>query len=358
MLTVFRTRLFRTRAVPRRRRGAFTLVELLVVIAIIGVLVGLLLPAVQQAREAARRMSCQNNLKQVSLAMHNYNDTFNRLPKPGFHNRDIIVNASSTSSSQGWAVGILPYVEQSAMFEQFDFRATGGPRGFRDNPVTLALLQQEIATYRCPSDGDNKELFSPSSSWTLPDGSRGGIARGNYGINCGAGNAFSRTDFRITETRGPWHFGGSGSPSPGEPYGAKFSEIRDGLSNTIMLAELIAGTGRNDIRGAWAYASGMYVSGGEPSYRENRILIGPNGIALDDLRMDRPGRCNSSNLDRQLRCTSGGSRGFQTSRSRHAGGVQVAMCDGSVKFVTESIDLANWLNFLAMADGNVTPSLD
>ena len=105
-------RLFRT------RDGGFTLVELLVVIAIIGVLVALLLPAVQAAREAARRSSCSNNLKQVGLAMHNYNDTFQILPKPGFHNRDIIVNASSSSSSQSWAVAILPYLEQQAIYDE------------------------------------------------------------------------------------------------------------------------------------------------------------------------------------------------------------------------------------------------
>ena len=156
---------------------------------------------------------------------------------------------------------------------------------------------------------ESLKVFSPEGgTWV------GCLAAADECVGLRPGRFFGAdTDFRITETRGPWHFGGSGSPSPGEPYGAKFSEIRDGLSNTIMLAELIAGTGRNDIRGVWAYTSGMYVSGGEPSYRADRIMLAPNGIALDDRRMDRPGRCNSSNLDRQLRCTSGGSRGFQTS---------------------------------------------
>ena len=345
--------------ISQDHRIGFTLVELLVVIAIIGVMVGLLLPAVQAAREAARRMSCSNNLKQVGLAMHNYHDSFNRLPKPGYHNRDIIVNASSTSSSQGWTVGLLPYIEQTAFQDQFDFDWVGGPRGFRASPNNLLLGSQEISTYRCPSDGGDKTWFSPTSTWRLPDGNRGGLARGNYGVNGGAGSAFSRTDFRRPRERGPFHFGGSGRPSPGEPYAAQFQDIRDGLSNTILVGEIIAAEVQSDIRGAWMYASSMYISGGEPSYRSPRILVGPNGNALDDMRMDRPGRCGyTGEPDRHLRCVAGGSRGFQTARSRHPGGVQVTFCDGSVRFINESIQLDVWLNLLAMADGNVVASLE
>jgi len=340
----------------RQPRQAFTLVELLVVIAIIGVMVGLLLPAVQAAREAARRMSCSNNLKQVGLAMHNYNDTFQILPKPGFHNRDIIVNASSSSSSQSWAVAILPYLEQQAIYDQYDFSNRGGTRGFRDNPNNLLLGSRPIATYVCPSDGGRKELLSLSSTWTFPDGTAGGLARGNYGVNCGAGSAFSRTDYRIRRERGPFHFGGSGNPSPGEPFGATFAEIRDGLSNTILAGEILAGDVRNDIRGAWMYASSCYISGGEPSYRADRLLVTPNGNALDDRQMDRPGTCGYvGEPDRHMRCVAGGSRGFQTSRSRHPGGVQVVLCDGSVRFINESIPLDIWRALLAMQDGTAIP---
>ncbi len=338
------------------RRSGFTLVELLVVIAIIGVMVGLLLPAVQAAREAARRMSCSNNSKQIGLAMHNYHDTFNVLPKPGFHNRDIIVNASSSSSSQSWMVAILPFIEQNAVHDQFDFSHSGGSRGFRDNPNNLLLGSQEISTYRCPSDGGRKTPLSLSSTWTFPDGTRGGLARGNYGVNGGAGSATSRTDFRRPRERGPFHFGGSGTPSPGEPYAAKFADIRDGLSNTILVGELIAPEVANDIRGAWMYASSNYICGGEPSYRSPRIQIGPNGNALDDSKMDRPGVCGyAGEPDRHLRCVSGGSRGFQTARSRHPGGVHVTLADGSIRFISESIILPVWLNLLAMQDGEVIP---
>jgi prepilin-type N-terminal cleavage/methylation domain-containing protein/prepilin-type processing-associated H-X9-DG protein len=341
----------------RNKRRGFTLVELLVVIAIIGVMVGLLLPAVQAAREAARRMSCSNNSKQIGLAMHNYHDTFNVLPKPGFHNRDIIVNASSSSSSQSWMVAILPFIEQGAIYDQFDFSHSGGDRGFRDNRNNLLLGSREISTYRCPSDGGRKALLTLSSTWVYPDGTAGGLARGNYGINGGSGSIFSRTDFRRPLERGPFHFGGSGTPSPGEPYAARFADIRDGLSNTVLIGELLAPEVANDIRAAWMYASSSYITGGAPSYANPRFQLTPNGNALDDTKMDRPGTCGYVGVpDRQLRCVAGGSRGFQTSRSRHPGGVHVTMADGAVKFITDSVPLQVWLTLLAMQDGQVIPS--
>lgn len=349
-----RTSLLLTPArLDRRNRRAFTLVELLVVIAIIGVLVSLLLPAVQSAREAARRMSCSNNLKQLGLGMHNYHDTYKSLPLPGLHLRDLIANASSTSSSHSWAVMLLPFIEQQNIQDQYDMRDMGGSRGFRDNPGNLLLGSVELAVYRCPSDSGRKELFSPTSSWILPNGSRGGLARANYGINGGAGNAYSRTDFRVRNERGPFHFGGSGNPNA--PYSANFADIRDGLSNVILLGEMIAGDSQSDIRGVWAYATGAAFCGGEPSYRANRILLGPNGIALDDRQMDRPGQCGYVGvIDRHMRCVSGGSRGFQTSRSYHPGGVQVCVADGSVRFVSQTITLGTWLSRLAIASGAVT----
>lgn len=107
------------------------------------------------------------------------------------------------------------------------------------------------------------------------------------------------------------------------------------------------------------YASSSYICGGSPSYSEPRFLLTPNGNSLDDSKMDRPGMCGYvGEPDRHLRCVAGGSRGFQTARSYHPGGVHVTLCDGAVRFINESITLETWLSMLAMQDGNVIPEPD
>ncbi len=127
-------------------RPAFTLVELLVVIAIIGVLVALLLPAIQSAREAARRAQCTNQLKQLGLALHNYHDVHRTFPPSGLHNRDGH-GASATSSSWGpsWIVMTLPFLEQEALYSQYDFSLTRARDG-----VNRTVVGVEIPSLRCP----------------------------------------------------------------------------------------------------------------------------------------------------------------------------------------------------------------
>jgi prepilin-type N-terminal cleavage/methylation domain-containing protein/prepilin-type processing-associated H-X9-DG protein len=317
-----------------RRRG-FTLVELLVVIAIIGILIGLLLPAVQAAREAARRMECANNLKQLALAMHNYHETFRSLPTPGFHFRDGDgASANSTSWGPSWAVILLPFVEQRNLHEAYNFRLLRARDGQNAQVVGV-----QVSVYVCPSDFGRKTPWNNSNVL---------FARGNYGVNGGAGNIFSRSNFdSVPAERGPFHLG--------RHYGARIADIRDGTSNTVMIAEILAGDRSGDVRGAWAYPSGAYICGSSPHYANPRYRLVPNGVALDDNQCDRPAFCSATNDDRQLRCFSGGSRAVQTSRSRHPGGVQVALCDGSARFVRETIELNTWLSILSMNDG-VTPA--
>jgi len=310
---------------------AFTLVELLVVIAIIGVLVGLLLPAVQAAREAARRMSCSNNLKQLGLAMHNYHDTHLRFAPAGIHNRDPH-GAAATSSSWGpsWAVMLLPFFEQASLHAQYNFSLARSRDG--NNSIVVAT---EIASLKCPSDGGVKQPWSNTVSF----------ARGNYAVNCGVSNAFDPSDFDLKRERGPF--------SNARYYGAKMADIEDGTSNTLLIGEIIAGERSGDVRGAWAYPTGAYFCGGSPSSISPRVQLRANGNALNNDLRDRPSACSADDTDKHLRCVSGGSRAYQTARSKHPGGVQFVLADGSTRFISEAIQFETWLRLLAQADGQV-----
>ena len=174
----------RPQASSLRNRLGFTLVELLVVIAIIGILVGLLLPAVQAAREAARRMQCSNNLKQLGLAILNYESAIKRLPPGGLHLRDGFgADSSSTSWGPNWLTMLLPYVEQASLFNQYDRTALFA----RNSPLVVGT---KVPTYACPSD--SQELpFDGAGSF---NGVATQFARGNYACNGGGGNSFSTGD--------------------------------------------------------------------------------------------------------------------------------------------------------------------
>jgi prepilin-type N-terminal cleavage/methylation domain-containing protein len=326
----------------RRRTRGFTLIELLVVIAIIAILIALLLPAVQQAREAARRTQCKNNLKQMGLALHNYMDVFGRLPPAGIHNVEITNNnglspsSASTSWGPSWITLSLPYFEQANLYAQYNFTGPPAPPRARDN---VAVVGTQLSAVQCPSD---------SASEAPKFASTANYARGNYAANCGRGNAYSNTDFQIAQERGPF--------AMTNYYGAKIAAIRDGTSNTLLVAEIISGKAAGDVRGAWAYPVGVVISNSDPSYAPvPRIQLRPNGNALDNTMQDAPGFCSASNTDRQLRCGAqyGGNRARQTARSQHTGGVQVCLADGSGRFISENLDLGVWLNLLSMADGNV-----
>ncbi|MCA9154793.1 MAG: DUF1559 domain-containing protein [Planctomycetales bacterium] len=284
------------------RRPAFTLVELLVVIAIIGVLVAMLLPAVQSAREAARRTQCKNNMKQIILAIHNYHDTLRIFP-PGYISNNPGTNSSWCRSGgvQGapWTVLILPYAEQNNLYDQFDFNVPFQATSNQMAPPNSSIIVP-LDMYTCPSD----VRFSSNKLLNSYFGVQGGGATPTCGnSSCSAANE------RASYVTGML-FGGST---------LGFRDALDGTSNIFMVGESRYGNA------AWG-ASAKQDSCSYPRNLagcQDPINLYPNQGVHD-------------------------TRGFS---SYHPGGCNFAMVDGSVHFVSETIDLATYRQLGRRDDG-------
>lgn len=278
------------------RRG-FTLVELLVVIAIIGVLVALLLPAVQAAREAARRIQCTNNLKQLGLGMHNYHDIHGQFPLPGM-----------IASHLGWNASILPQIEQQPLYDRIDFnQASMAQFNSRNQPLTT----NKITAYLCPSSSSETSL-SP----TTVGGQRVytmhyyGIL-GPYGTNPTTGQAYRCVN--MTQA-----FGGECQQGILWQWGSKMRDINDGTSNTYLLGEI--SWIEMDKWRPWLRAK----------YGDNRGTL----------------YLISKNIEFPINSDNGAKWNAISFGSEHPGGAQFAMADGSCRFVSETID---WAVYLATA---------
>jgi prepilin-type N-terminal cleavage/methylation domain-containing protein len=303
-------------------RGAFTLIELLVVIAIIAILIGLLLPAVQKVREAAARMKCQNNLKQVGLAMHNYHDANGQLPAGSVGN-----DRGYGRDSWSWYCYVLPFMEQEPMFKQLDFSNKINGTATRGGDARKSLLKSML----CPSD-DTKIQEEGIANWQN--------ALHNYVVCYGDSNINSGTPWNDVDG----YKGQAGMFVPQQT--AKFTDCSDGLSNTLLVSEIITPVAEN----TWGAMGRTQVAmgGGFTTY------FTPNGTANDRLV-----RCHT-NLGGSLgaRCTTlswdqdwGGQ--VITARSWHESGVNVALGDGSVRFVPNSVDPTTWRRLGPRADGQV-----
>jgi prepilin-type N-terminal cleavage/methylation domain-containing protein len=203
---------------PLRQRLGFTLVELLVVIAIIGVLVALLLPAVQSAREAARRMKCQNHLKQIGLGLHNYHDVHGGLPPGGM----ATASTAAANDGMGFHVFLLPYVEQDALFRQFN---TSNPYNAAPN---RALGATKVGFYLCPSAIN---LYTENTGEYAPSGEKGWTT--HYHGNMGPNDVTSNRYEVISSTNG----GQATQGVLGRDTKTRLAEITDGTSNTFMVGE-------------------------------------------------------------------------------------------------------------------------
>jgi len=356
----------------RRITRGFTLVELLVVIAIIGILVALLLPAVQAAREAARRMSCSNNMKQLALAGHNYHDTYKSFPWQNAltvnGNRNVVttqfrIAAQGVNWSTTIMIGLLPYIEQQPLYDRWD--------------PTIPWLASNVATANTPVVGSNINMKCPSdpnSRFPNPGGSGAGGAmpagpwdKTNYGFNYGGGWGNENGGANGFPGKPGWAQGTNRGmfTSRTDPccdrYSARIGDVLDGTSHTMFAAEMITGNeGSGECRGCWGLNMGAIVS----AYTRFAPNSGPNGIATPNApAMDAAGNrtdycdcptyCGSSAGHRKLWCLDcgGDGRGGVASRSYHPGGVQVAKADGSVDFASDTIDKVIWRAMFTIQGG-------
>jgi len=323
------------------KRKGFTLIELLVVIAIIAVLVALLLPAVQQAREAARRSACKNNLKQLGLAIHNYHDTFTTAPPA------VVANGVSGAHSNTVFVQILPYVDQAPLYNQLagvgfgnvgvNYWLGSGSAG----PVRNILQGVKVPVYRCPSDPRPEARNIGSSGGSNP------AMVASYVLIAGS-NAHPSTD--STGLGGDHHSAGGFFPGN---VAYKFRDCTDGLSNTMMVAEQANWhrTQQNQWRTAFG-SSGPWM-GSKNSRLPNGDGTWPGSGANADTRCYTMTTIRQSpNPPTYNGAIHGGNQCNTALLSAHTGGVQVLLGDGTVRFISDNINLPTLKNLADKNDGN------
>jgi prepilin-type N-terminal cleavage/methylation domain-containing protein/prepilin-type processing-associated H-X9-DG protein len=329
------------------RRTGFTLIELLVVIAIIAILVALLLPAVQNAREAARRTQCRNNLKQLGLALHNYHDTFRKFPIGARAQRGI---------GPSWLVGILPHIDQASLYQQFDmnaanngFASLGPPFGSNNGPLADGHF---ISVYNCPS--------SP-----LPTMHANGPNRHQQASYVGIAGATDDDGFPATRVvsccitnQNNGQISGDGVLVPNSSIAMR--DLRDGQSNVMIVAEashyaLDDSRARRRVDGSFpsswitgtdstdtppGYQHWRFATIRTPSFNVTTVRYPPNSTYGPEGSNGLPGIRENHGPNNPL-------------TSAHPGGVQILLADGSVRFINDNLDLRTLKQLAHRSDGEV-----
>ena len=363
--------------------AGFTLIELLVVIAIIAVLIALLLPAVQAAREAARRIQCTNNLKQLGLSLANYESANNSFPSGGIALKSGISNfCSSLGFGNGcqntpWFVLMLPYFEQGALYNAFNASIGAEGPGFAGYFANSTVETSRIASFQCPSD--NQQTFNIGIVGALAGFSANwSVSKGNYGVNWGncdygqgaAGGFFTRALY----LQSPFGVNSAGTG----PQLVRVASVTDGVSNTQFLSELLQ-SAVDDLRGTiWADnpGAGSYMTRFQPNgYQDYVPMFQPwasaipagslTGDNMDNLPTfvgssagtspPTPGSLCDSQPAQQLACYNQGNQGgeFTGTRSRHPGGVNTLFGDGSVHFMKNTISAMTWVQLGSISGSEV-----
>jgi type II secretory pathway pseudopilin PulG len=355
------------------------LVELLVVIAIIGILVALLLPAVQAAREAARRMQCSNNIKQLTLSLHNYHDTYKTMPSGAIcadQGRGWRANPCGTRNNQArhanwsatWVTLTLPFFEQQPLQDRFNMnQGTRIAATITTPPVAnqWIVTQTNIPTMNCPSHPTSQAVGSPTGL----NGGGGIFWRGNYGVNTGPGEGMEARNIDFPGWRG--------FMNPAANWGANFSDMLDGTTNVLAVSEMIhlPSTG-DDTRGAWGMAGATNIGGGNTrdvnaisprlryvagsSNQSERFRV-PNGDGRLFGVVNRDNTPHGVNAAPPANADAYWARHHQSDgnntntqcnpRSYHPGGVMAGLGDASTRFISNTIDELTMAYLYGISDG-------
>jgi len=320
------------------RRTGFTLVELLVVIAIIGILVALLLPAIQAAREAARRTQCVSNLKQIGLAMQNHHDIYRKLPAAA---KAVPTDIPRSGYDQGdlWLRYLMPFIEESNLYDKWQDDKVYYDVTVKNGTTNRQITQTLIGTYVCPSD----TTATPYN----------GTHYYNYAVNLGNTDSRRYAIGGLTHRKGPFVVSSGEYPTANPPeYAAGIAyalrDMTDGTSKTMLAAEVRQAVASSPAPGMLLDFRGHIWWGGNTGIT---AFNQPNSANSDSIDY-----CENTNAQYGMACvTSSLATGYNAiaARSRHPGGVNALLGDASVRFVVNEIDLNTWRNLSTMQDGAV-----